>query len=161
MADPTGYTRPTPKATVIKNKRFALEIVKNGKTASEAYMLSRGSRNKVTAIVEGSKLLSKPHVQQEISRQLESVGLSDNYTDQSMQTLLDSAIANAKQTKPADGIAIIRMINELRDRFPAKRTLNANLNLEQETMNNQSVEELKQQLKEIQEQNRLLLDRLE
>lgn len=152
---------PRPRRLKPSHKLFVKKIIHDQKPAYKAYMETQGNNNAHASRVASSRLLAKPSIQNEINRQLEVAGLTNEYTDQSARVLLDSALANAGSIKPEAGVAIIRMLNELRDRFPAHKQINANIDLVDPSLNNASVAELKEQLKEIQAQNKLLLEKLD
>ncbi len=146
------------------DKLFVKKIVKDGKSGIDAYLETRDKDkviNKTSARVLASRKLRNVNIQQEISRQLDELGLTDEYALTSMQTLIDAGLANKHWTKPAVALGAIRTILELKDKFPAKKQLTANINMDQETMNNATLDELKEQMNSIQAENRLILDKLE
>ena len=152
-----------PKLRRLKpsHKIFVKKIIHDRKPAYKAYMEAQGNNNAHASRVASSRLLAKPSIQNEINRQLEVAGLTNEYTDQSARVLLDSALANAEHIRPEAGVAIIRMLNELRDRFPAQKRIQANINVENEHMSSLTINELRDQLNEIQEKNKQILYRLE
>lgn len=144
-----------------RDKLFVKKIVREGKTASLAYRETRGTTNIKTSHANSSKLLSKTSVQLEIAKQLDEAGLSSQYTDQSMQVLLDNAVNNARFIKPEAGVAIIRMVNELRDRFPASKSIQATVNVDSVNPDTVTLSQLKEQMEQLQENNRMILNKLE
>jgi phage terminase small subunit len=142
----------------LKQKKFVkyyFEADGNGQKAAE-----KAGYTPATARIKASQNLNKPIVREEIRRQLEGAGLTEDFTDEALRTIIESGVKNRTKAKVSDAVSAIRMVNELKDRFPAQRHLTASLNLNQD-LQNKTVEELKDELNSIQEANRTLLSRIE
>jgi phage terminase small subunit len=142
----------------LKQKKFVKYYFKtdgNGQKAAE-----KAGYSPASARIKASQNLIKPHVREEIRKQLEGVGLTEDFTDGALREVIEAGIKNGARAKPSDAVSAIRQINELRDRFPVQRHLTASLNLNQE-FETKSVEELKEMLNEIHEANKSLLERIE
>ena len=108
----------------------------------------------------GSEYLAKPSIQTEIRRQLEISGLTDQYLDTSTERLIEAGLRNSKWTKPTVALQAIAMVNKLKDRYPATRVLTANLQVTAE-LEGKDTPDLIKLLKDIQLQNKKLMDRVE
>lgn len=144
-----GKVTPKQKVFVgeyIKTKNGAEAIRRAGYHASQPNSLA-------------SEYLAKPSIQGELRRQLEKSGLTDEYLDRATEKLIDSGIKNAKWTKPAVALHAIEMVNKLKDRFPAQKTLTASLQVTAE-LEGKDTKDLLAMLEHIQLENKKLADKI-
>lgn len=147
--------KPTTKYLTVADKEFVGEIIKK-KTGKEAARIAYNLTNEKYAEVKASVKLSNTKIQTEIAKQMDKVGLTTQFLDESTSKIIESGLNNARYTKPSVALHAIEMVNKLKDRFPATKTLNASLNLTKE-LEDKSIEELKGMLEDIQEStNRIL-----
>ena len=147
-----------------KDKLFVKKIVKDGKSGTDAYIETRDKSrviSRASARELASRKLSKVNIQNEIIRQLEVAGLTDEFTNNSLKDIIDAGLANKHWTKPAVALGALRTILELKDKFPAKKQLTATLNMDQEDMSNASIDELRDTVNKIHEENERIIKLLE
>jgi len=144
----------------IKQKLFVKEYLSNGGNGTKAALAVYGTKDSHTAHQIAYENLRKPAVIQELRRNLESLGLSDEFLNVGLREIIESGLANKDRTRPADALNAIDMIHKLKDHYPSQRHLIANVNLTPD-LEGLSVPDLKKQLQEIQESNRKLLLQLE
>lgn len=143
----------------LKQKLFVKKYIKyqNGtRAAKEVYKV----KNDHTAQVIASENLSKPMIIRELRLNLEKLGLSDEFLDDSVREIIESGLANKERSQPADVITAIEMVNKLKDRYPAQKMLTANLQVTTE-LEGKDTPGLLSLLKNIQEENKKLMERVE
>ena len=155
MVKQKKITKPTLKQTI-----FAREYVRSKGNGTKSAIKAYNPKNDDVAAHIAMENLRKPQVIRQVEKELEAVGLSSKFTDTSLRKLIEAAEQNYDQANAGHAVAAIRLINELRDRFPAQKRLQANLNLDQ-GYHNKDIDELKEELRLIQESNQELLKRIE
>ena len=148
-----------PKPT-LKQVLFAKEYVRSKGNGTRSALKVYNTKNYESAHAIAKENLQKLPVLRQVEKELEAVGLSSNFTDTSLRKLIEAAEQNYDQANATHAVAAIRLINELRDRFPAQKRLQANLNLDTD-YHNKDIDELKEELRLIQESNQELLKRIE
>ena len=73
---PGGVTGSKLTNSEILDKAFPAAYIESGLNATEAYMRIKKPRTRLTARVEGSRVLSKPNVKAEIDRIMQDRGLT-------------------------------------------------------------------------------------
>lgn len=140
-------------------KVFASEYVKSKFNGKKAALASYNVKGEVQARKMAWENLQKPMVQSLVEKELDKAGLTTDYTDLKLRKLIEAAEKNIEQTKPETMVAAIRLINELRNRFPASRNIIANIDLNK-LYEDKSVDDLSADLKAQQKLNKRLLDTL-
>lgn len=139
---------------------FVKKLVQDKKTQVAAYKETHPNATLDTAYTGSSELIRRPKIQQEIARQLEVLGMSDNYTGESLKAIIDAGVANSHKAKPSDALAGLDMLNRLKDRYPATKSIQATTNLDKQQQN-LSITELKAQLEVQQQETRRLMSMIE
>lgn len=152
------------KRLKIKDQIFVKELVnpkdpKDRGKATRAAIIAYGQTPKAAAVT-ASRKLNNANIQTSIAAQLEKSGVSREFLDEGLQKIITSGLNNYKKTRPSDALNAIHIANKLLDRYPATKVLNANLDLTRD-LEGQETTDLVKLLKEVQEQNKALLDRLE
>ena len=155
MVKQKKITKPTLKQTI-----FAREYVRSKGNGTKSAIKAYNPKNDDVAAHIAMENLRKPQVIRQVEKELEAVGLGSKFTDTSLRKLIEAAEQNYDQANATHAVAAIRLINELRDRFPAQKRLQANLNLDTD-YHNKDIDELKEELRLIQESNQELLKRIE
>lgn len=144
----------------LKQLRFIKEYLKNDGNGTKAALAVYGTKDAHTAHQIAYENLRKPVVIQELKRNLEKLGLSDEFLDGSVREIIESGLANKEWSRPADALTAIEMANKLKDRFPASKVLTASLQVTAE-LEGKDTTELVSLLKNIQEENKKLMERVE
>lgn len=115
----------THKALTLKQKKFALEYVKNGGNGTKAAFASYDTTYDNAEVI-GAENIRKPLVIDEVNRILAKKGLnSDEYVADKMLQSLDLAIG--KDPKHSDAVRMIDMLLKLRNAYPASKHFNVNV----------------------------------
>lgn len=144
----------------IKQGLFVKKYLENGGNGTQAALAVYGTEDRHTAHQIAYENLRKPAVIQELKRNLEKLGLTDEFLDGSVREIIESGLVNKEESRPADAITAIEMVNKLKDRFPASKVLTASLQVTAE-LEAKNTPELLSLLKNIQEENKKLMGRVE
>lgn len=139
-----------------KQKKFVLEYIRNGGNGVQAALAVYDTKDYNTANQIALANLQSPTVIREIKRNLEDLGVTSEFLDESLREIIETGLANKDRTKPADALNAIVVANKLLDRFPTERRLVAqtNLSTDLETLSNK---ELKEILFQVQKDNQRLI----
>ena len=149
-------SKPTTKMEV-----FAHQYVKTGFDRKKAVRLANYNvKGDKQADSLASEYLQKPMIKELVQQELDKAGLTSSYTDLKLRKLIEHGEKNIDQTKPETMLAAIRLVNELRNRFPAQRSLIASIDLTKEYANT-SIEELKQEVQETDKHIKQLLKQID
>ena len=148
------------KKLTFKQQAFVRNYIQNDGNGTKAALDSYETSDVHTAHQIAYENLRKPAVIQELKRNLEKLGLTDEFLDESVREIIESGLANKEKSQPADALTAIEMINKLKDRFPASKVLTANLQVTAE-LEAKDTPELLSLLKNIQEENKKLMERVE
>ena len=144
----------------LKQLKFVKKYIENNGNGTKAALASYETSDVHTAHQIAYENLRKPAVIQELKRNLEKLGLTDEFLDGSVREIIESGLANKEKSQPADVITAIEMVNKLKDRYPAQKMLTANLQVTTE-LEGKDTPELLALLKNIQEENKKLMERVE
>lgn len=121
-------------------KAFVKEYTKSGNITQSAIKAGYSPK---TAHVQGSRLLKKDIIQDEIKSVLDKAGLTDEYIAEGLKVAVEKGLSSERHTL-SDGLRGIEMIAKLKDKFPAERkqieTKSLHLSLK-----GKSIEELEQE----------------
>lgn len=106
------------KAT-FKQKKFALEYVKNNGNGSKA-ALAAYDTNSNNAHVIASQNLDKPVVQKEIKKILDKAGLTLETVSEGLREVFLAGVERIEKATPDHAIAIGNMVYKLNDAYPGK-----------------------------------------
>lgn len=144
----------------LKQKAFSKEYVRNKGNGTQAALKTYGATSEGVAASIASENLRKPQVLNEVQRQLDKAGMSNDMLDESTRKIIEAGLNNLKWTKPSVALQAIIEVNKLKDRYPASKHLNANLTLSAQ-FEGKDINDLKALMEELHATNTQLLSKLE
>lgn len=141
----------------LKQRQFVKKYIQNGGNGTQAAMDVYNTKNYNSAHSIASDNLQKPTIRREIEQAMEAEGLTDEYISEILRKATVAGIG--QKATNSDTLRGVEMMLKIKGAFPSKLHQSAHLRVDvRQELYKMSYKELLDQVKEVQETTRQLLD---